>query len=122
MLAFDGDSKTLRLRDRLFADLVELITGQTLPFATLMYAWDGEAAAEQVIAYPRSSRIQYLVVEQGAERSGRWLSYRRDVRDDYRRVYGTEPGRIRHVGVLCDSDDLKLELRSWFGDIAFAAA
>jgi hypothetical protein len=118
VLAFDGDASTLRLRDRMFSDLVELVTGQPLPFATLMYTWDGEAAPEQVIAYPRSGRIQYLVVEKGAQRTGRWLAYRRNVRDDYRRIYGTEPGRIRQVGVLCDSDDLALELQAWFGDIA----
>jgi hypothetical protein len=119
VLTFDGDLRTLRLRDRMFSELVELVTGQPLPFATLMYAWDGQAAPEQVIAYPRSSRVQYLVVESGAQRTGRWLSYRRNVRDDYRRVYGAEPGRIRQVGVLSDSEDLKLELFSWFGDIAF---
>jgi hypothetical protein len=120
VLAFDGDAGTLRLRDRMFSDLVELVTGQPLPFATLMYAWDGEAVPEQVIAYPRSSRIQYLVVESGAQRTGRWLTYRRNVRDDYRRVYGAEPGRIRQVGVLCDSDDLALDLNAWFGDIVFS--
>ncbi len=121
VLAFDGDTATLRPRDRLFSDLVELVTGQPLPFATLMYAWDGVAAPEQVIAYPRSSRIQYLVVESGAQRTGRWLEYRRNVREDYRRVYGGEPGRVRQVGVLCDSDDLQTELQAWFGDIAFSA-
>lgn len=119
VLTFDGDMRTLRLRERMFSELVELITGQPLPFATLMYAWDGEAAPEAVIAYPRSTRIQYLVVERGLQRTGRWLPYRRNVRDDYRRIYGAEPGRIRHVGVLSDSDDLKLELYSWFGDIDF---
>ncbi len=119
VLTFEGDTRTLAFRDRMFSELVELVTGQPLPFATLMYAWDGEAAPEQVIAYPRSARIQYLVVERGAQRAGRWLSYRRNVREDYRRIYGTEPGRIRQIGVLCDSEDLKLELFSWFGDIAF---
>jgi hypothetical protein len=122
VLAFDGDASTLRVRDRMFSDLVELVTGKPLPFATLMYAWDGVAAPEQVIAYPRSSRIQYVVVESGAQRTGRWLAYRRNVREDYRRVYGAEPGRVRQVGVLCDSDDLALEVQAWFGDIAFSAS
>jgi hypothetical protein len=119
ILTFDGDMRTLGTRDRMFSDLVQLLTGHALPFATLMYTWDGEAAPEQMIAYPRSSRIRYLVVEGGMHRTGRWLAYRRNVRDDYRRVFGAEPGRIREVGVLCDSDDLQLELYSWFGDIAF---
>lgn len=121
VVTFDGDPRTLRLRDRMFSELVEVVTGKPLPFATLMYAWDGEAAPDQVIAYPRSSRIQYLVVERGAQRTGRWLGYRRNLCDDYRRVFGAEPGRIRQVGVLSDSDDLKLELISWFGDIEFRA-
>jgi hypothetical protein len=121
VLAFDGDASTLRVRDRMFSDLVELVSGQPLPFATLMYAWDGAAEPEQVIAYPRSGRVQYLVVEGGAQRTGRWLAYRRNVRDDYRRVFGAEPGRIRQVGVLCDSDDLGLDLQAWFGDITFGA-
>lgn len=88
----------------------------------LMYSWDGRAPVEQVIAYPRSGRIQYLVVESGSARTGQWLSYRRNVLDDYRQVFGAEPGRIHHVGVLNDSDDLQLELQSWFGDIAFEAS
>lgn len=121
VLAFDGDMRQLRLRDLMFTEQVELFTGKTLPFATLMYTWDGEAEVGSVIAYPRSSRIQYLVVEQGPARTGRWLRYRRNVVDDYRRVFGADPGPIRHVGVLTDSDDLKLRVESWFGDIAFAA-
>ncbi len=121
VLAFDGDMRQLRLRDLMFMEQVELFTGKTLPFATLMYTWDGEAEVGSVIAYPRSSRIQYLVVEQGPARTGRWLRYRRNVVEDYRRVFGADPGPIRHVGVLTDSDDLKLRVEGWFGDIAFAA-
>ncbi|WP_341891379.1 DUF3047 domain-containing protein [Variovorax sp. YR752] len=121
VLAFDGDMRQLRLRDLMFMEQVELFTGKTLPFATLMYTWDGEAAVDSVIAYPRSSRIQYLVVEQGPARAGRWLRYRRNVVDDYRRVFGADPGPIRHVGVLTDSDDLRLRVESWFGDITLTA-
>lgn len=122
VLAFDGDVSTLGARDLVFRDLVKLLTGKSLPFATLMYVWDGEAATESVIAYPRSARIQYLVVESGAQRAGRWLDYRRNVVEDYRRVFGSDPGPIRHVGVLSDSDDLKRHVEAWFGDIVFAAA
>jgi hypothetical protein len=43
------------------------------------------------------------------------------VLEDYRRVYGSEPGRVRQVGVLCDSDDLALDLSAWFGDIVFSS-
>lgn len=122
VVAFDGDVSTLSLRDRLFRDTVELFTGTTLPFATLMYVWDAKAPPESVVAYPRTARVQYLVVESGAERAGRWLGYRRNVLADYRRVFGGEPGRIRHVGLLADTDDLKVRTDTWFANLAFSAA
>lgn len=119
VLAFDGDHSQLSLRDRLFEDQVELFTGNLLPYATLAYVWDGRAPAESMFVYLRSSRIRYLVVESGERRAGRWLSYRRNVVEDYRRVYGSEPGRIINVGILTDSDDLKVRAEAWFGDVAF---
>lgn len=121
VVSFDGDSSTLSLRDRVFREMVELFTGTTLPFATLMYVWDPKAATERVVAYPRTSRVQYIVVESGTAAVGRWQAYRRNVVEDYRRVFGGEPGRIRHVGLLADSDDLKLRTDAWFANLAFSA-
>lgn len=119
-LAFDGDVSGLTLREQIFQELVEAFTGYTLPFATLMYVWDGQARPESVIQYVRTGRIRYLVVESGAGNAGRWLSYRRNVVEDYRRVFGAEPGRIRGVGVMTDSDDLKTHTEAWYGDLRFS--
>jgi hypothetical protein len=121
IVAFDGDHTRMPLRERLFFDQVELFTGQRLPFATLMYVWDGgRHAVDSVHRNHRTSRIQYLTVQSGAEATGRWLHYRRDVVADYRRVYGEAPGPIIGVGVLTDADALKLQFEAWYGDISLA--
>jgi len=120
IVSFDGDDSLLTQRDRLFHDLVQTVTGYTVPFATLMYVWDGEAAPESVFQYPRTSRIRYLVVESGAGNSGRWVRYSRNLVEDYRRVFDGEPGRIRAVAVLTDSDDLKTHVEAWYGDLALS--
>jgi hypothetical protein len=70
----------------------------------------------------RTARIQYLTVESGDQRAGRWLHYQRDVVADYQRVFGEAPGPITGVGVLTDADALKLQLEAWYGDINLAAA
>jgi hypothetical protein len=119
VIAFDGDLSSLSLRETIFQEQVELFTGHRLPFATLMYVWDGSAAPESVFRYARSERIRYMVVESGPRNTGRWLGYRRNVAADYRRVFGAEPGRIRSVGVMTDTDDLKTRTEAWFGDIRF---
>ncbi len=121
IVAFDGDHTRMPLRERLLFDQVELFTGQRLPYATLMYVWDGgRHAVESVHRNHRSSRIQYLTVESGTQRAGRWLHYRRDVVADYQRVFGEAPGTIVGVGVLTDADALKLQLEAWYGDITLA--
>jgi hypothetical protein len=121
VVGFDGDMSTLPLRELMFRDQVELFTGQVLPFATLAYTWDGRVAVDQVVDYPRSKFIRNLIVESGQSGLGGWHHYRRNVVDDYRRVFGAEPGRIRSVGILTDSDDLKTRIEAWFGDLTFGA-
>lgn len=119
ILAFGGDDTRLPLRDRLFYEQVELFTGHRLPYATLMYVWDGGShALETVHRNHRTARIQYLTVESGPDHIGQWRHHQRDVVADYRRVFGEDPGPIVSVGVLTDADALKLQLEAWYGDIS----
>jgi len=121
-VGFDGDISTLTVREQLFGDLVLAISGYVMPFATLMYVWDGQAPVGSVFQYGRSSRVRYLVVESGPDRAGGWLAYRRNVIEDYRRFFGAEPGRISDVGVMTDSDDLSTRSETWYGDLSFQPA
>ena len=118
VVAFDGDWRRASLRDVVFREQVELFTGQTVPFASLLYVWDGTAAAGTVVQYPRSGRVRYLVVESGVGGAGRWLHYRRNLVDDYRLVFGEDPGPVRNIGVMTDSDDLRQTVEAWYGDIS----
>lgn len=121
VVSFDGDAADLPLKDRAFFDLVELLTGQRLPYATLMYVWDAQLPVGALLSYARTSRIRYLVVESGAARAGRWLAQERHLQADFHRAFGEPAGRITSVGVLTDSDDLKVQVGAWYGDIRLEA-
>jgi Protein of unknown function (DUF3047) len=122
ILAFEGDVNSLPLRDRMFFEQVELFTGNRLPYATLAYAWDGQAPVGQTVPYVRSKRLQNHIVETGNARVGQWLAYERNVVEDFKQVFGKPPpGKISSVGVLTDSDDLKNTVEAWYGDMAFRA-
>jgi hypothetical protein len=121
VVAFHGDELDLSMRDRAVFELVHLITGQRLPYATLMYVWDAQLPVGTVVNYARTSRIRYLVVESGRERAGRWLRYERDLVEDFRQVFGEEPGWVDSVGLMTDSDDLKVEVETWYRDIRLEA-
>ncbi|MFN3416458.1 MAG: DUF3047 domain-containing protein [Caldimonas sp.] len=121
ILAFDGDLRRLSLRDLIFFEQVEIFTGRRLPYASLMYVWDGRAALESIHTYSRSGRIRYLVIDSGPRGLGRWQTHERDVVADFRRAFGEEPGPIRSVGVLTDSDDLEVTASALYGDISLGA-
>lgn len=48
-----------------------------------------------------------LVLRTGPAEPGRWYEERVDVRADYRRLFGDEPGKPRGIGLLTDADDTR---------------
>lgn len=119
VLTFDGDRSRLSARDRALSELAQLMTGEPLPYATLMYVWCPTRLSGSVILNPRTDRIRKLVVESGPARLNQWLDYERDIRADFRQVFGEEPGRLLHVAIMSDSDNTGSEFRAWYGPVLF---
>jgi len=117
VLAFDGDTSTLPVRDRMFFERAKLFTGQDLPYATLMYVWCNRNPADAVVPNAHTSRVRKIVVQSGEGGAKEWLAYRRDIVADYERAFGSRPGRLIAVGVMSDSDNTKQRARGWYGDI-----
>jgi uncharacterized protein YceK len=121
VITFAGDRSKLEFSDRLFATQVRLLTGQELPYATLMYIWENRAERGQIIANRHTSRIRMVVAESGREKLGRWWEESRNVLEDYRRAFGEEPGRITAIGLMTDTDNTGEQVHAWYGDIQFLA-
>lgn len=119
VVSFAGDIEKLPMRDRMFFDNVRLLTGQQLPYATLMYIWENRAPRETVIENLHSSRIRMIVAESGRDRLGRWQEVTRNIVEDFRRAFGEEPGMITAVGIMTDTDNTGDQAHAWYGDIAF---
>ncbi len=122
VLAFDGDRSTLSSRNQALSELARALTGEELPYATLMYVWCNTCVTESVIVNPRTDRIRKLVVESGAARLKEWLSYERDIRADYEKAFGEPPGTLLAVGIMTDSDNTRSATRAWYGPVELRAA
>jgi len=119
VVSFAGDMDNLPLQDRMFFDNIRLLTGQQLPYATLMYIWENRAPLGSVINNRHTSRIRMIVAESGRERLGRWQEVTRNVVEDFRRAFGEEPGRIIAIGLMTDTDNTGERAHAWYGDIEF---
>lgn len=117
VLAFAGDKDALSFSDRLMLKTAKFLSGQDLPYATLMYIWENQAPAGTVIANKRASRVQMVVAASGTDGIGQWQDYSRNIVDDYERAFGEKPGRLIGVGVLTDTDNTGETVEAWYGDI-----
>jgi hypothetical protein len=119
VLAFDGDHDRLSPRNRMMFDLMHGLTGESPPYATLMYVWDPRAELDAVVVNPRTDRIRKIVLESGAGHLGQWREYRRDIRADFRRAFGEDPGPLIGVALMTDADNTRNRAEAWYGEIRF---
>lgn len=115
LLAFDGDRSQWAGRNQRISEMSRLLTGEELPYATLMYVWANDDAPESIIANPRTDRIRKLVVDSGTTHIGQWRGHKRDVRADFMRAFGEPPGPLLSVAVMTDTDNTATKLKVWYG-------
>jgi hypothetical protein len=119
LLAFDGDHDRLSPRNRMMFDLMQGLTGEPPPYATLMYVWDRQVELDAVVLNPRSDRIRKIVLESGDRHLGQWRVYRRNIREDFRRAFGEDPGPLIGVALMTDADNTQGRAEAWYGEIRF---
>jgi hypothetical protein len=117
LVAFDGNKSKLPLKEKMNFEMANLISGQEMPYATLMYIWSGKSPVDTIIANAHTSRIKMIVVDSGWENLGSWHKHQRDLTADYKRAYGEAPGEIIGIALLTDTDNTKSEARAIYGDI-----
>lgn len=117
LLAFDGDRSKWSARNHRLSEMSQLLTGEPLPYATLAYVWSNQGEPDSVIFNSRTDRIRKVVVESGVEQLGRWRDYRRDVRADFVKAFGEEPGPLVAVALMTDTDNTGTRLQAWYGPL-----
>lgn len=123
MLFFDGDKKTLPFKEQVLMDTAKLLTGQDLPYATLMYIWENRLPVGTILPNAFTSQVKLLVAGSGPDRRlGRWKQFERNYVDDYRRAFGNAPGRLVGVGIMTDTDNTGENIEAYYGDIELKRA
>jgi hypothetical protein len=117
MLFFDGDRARLPMKEQMLMETAHLLTGQQLPFATLMYVWENRFAPETLLRNTFTDQVKMIVVGTGRDRIGTWKTFQRNYVDDYRRAFGSDPGRLVGIGIMTDTDNTGESIEAYYGDI-----
>ena len=117
VLAFEGDRSKFSAKNAMLSELALTLTGEPLPYATLMYVWGTDRAPGSIIYGHRTDRIRKLVLESGPQQLGRWLDYERDIKADFERAFGEAPGALVGIGIMTDTDNTRGQTLAWYGPI-----
>ena len=83
------------------------------------YVWDTTAPVGLVAPSEKTGTVTYIIVRSGTADLGRWVTERRNVVEDFRRIYGEAPEAPGAVSIAIDSNDTTSSAESFMGSIFF---
>lgn len=85
---------------------------------SINYIWANRLQQGDALPNPFTGNAIMLAVESGPEKVGQWLTERRNVVEDYRRLFGGEPPSRMVVAIMSDTDNTGTTAVAWYDDIA----
>ena len=86
---------------------------------TLVYVWASHEPAGAHWPNAFTANAQVLALRSGPREAGRWVEESRDVRADFRALFGEDIRRIDAVAVMSDGDNSGQTVAGWYGDLRF---
>jgi hypothetical protein len=83
------------------------------------YVWDTTQPVGKVCKSEKTGMVTYVVVRSGAAELGKWFTERRNVVDDFKKIYGDVADNPGAVSISIDSNDANSTAESFVGAIVF---
>jgi hypothetical protein len=84
----------------------------------ISYMWDSTApAGTEVKERNLWANIMAVVIDSGAEHTGKWRSYTRNIADDYRRLHGGSARTVKAIAVQTNANHTSSQSEGYFGPI-----
>jgi hypothetical protein len=99
--------------------LISRITRRNDPFGPrLDYIWGNRIEKGRILDNPSVKHSKVIVLESGERKTNRWIWEKRNLVDDYKAAFGTEPEGILAVGIQTDSDQSNEDVTAYYGEIS----
>lgn len=110
-----ADERKLQTLDS--AASVYAVFGSRLFPKILKYVWSSSVPVGSVFKHPRSGSMAIIVVASGSQSLGQWHTVSKNLVEDYRAAFGSEPGSLIAIGVKTDSDSTASSARADYDDL-----
>jgi Protein of unknown function (DUF3047) len=83
------------------------------------YVWDSTVKAGTICPSEKTRTVTYVIIRSGDAELGKWLTEQRNVREDFKKIYGEEPENPAAIALAIDSNDTKSTAESFIGPLLF---
>ena len=83
------------------------------------YVWASVRAEGETWPNAYTDSARHVAVRSGDEQAGQWVGERRDVRADFRTLFGEDVRFIDAVAIMTDTDDTGAAAVAYYADITF---
>jgi DUF3047 family protein len=85
------------------------------------YVWDATTPATTIVKSQKTGTVTFVVMRSGSKDLGIWLTERRNVAEDYVKIFGEVPDDPRAITISIDSNDTHSIAEYFMGPILFRA-
>jgi len=85
---------------------------------SLEYIWDENLSEGTILTSPYFGNIKLIVVESGRKNLGQWVFEKRNIYEDYKKAFGTEPrAKVGAIALMTDTDNTLSTAETLYKDI-----
>jgi hypothetical protein len=88
---------------------------------SLVYVWSSNQPKGSTWDNAFTDNAKVIALESGDADAGRWIREKRDVRADFRRLFGDDVDTLDAVAIMTDTDNSGQSATAWYGDISFVS-
>ncbi len=116
-VTFEEGSDQRSFLERTKQTAIKALYGLAPPSAALSYVWGNRAQVGSFHPNAYTDRCIMIVVESGSQHVNQWRTIQRNVAQDFRHAFGTDPPPIIGVAIMTDTDNTGESVTAWYGDI-----
>lgn len=84
---------------------------------TLEYVWDRYLPEGTMMTSPYYKNIKIVVAESGEGKLGKWVFEKRNIREDFKKAFGREPGKAYAIAIMTDTDNTNSTAEAEYDEI-----
>lgn len=100
-----------------------VVSGGALFWKTrsLVYVWSSNQPVGSTWNNAFTANARVMALRSGGAQAGQWLSEKRNIRMDFKHLFGEDIRRLDAVAIMTDTDNSRQAATAWYGDIYFSA-